>query len=87
MHFSSSYIFHNGRKKTPFHVWTAQAIHETCESRTLITSMNHAGVCSSYETLQGMNHFFPARSVVVAENKSSFIITLSTRYATSIVHG
>ena len=62
------YIFHNGQKKTPIHVCTAQVIHETCKSKTLITSLNHIGLCISYDSLQRMNYFFAARAVSLSEN-------------------
>lgn len=62
------YIFHNGLKKTPLHVCTAQAIHETCKSKTLITSLNHIGLCISYESLQRMNYSFAARAVSLSGN-------------------
>lgn len=72
------YIFHNGLKKTPFHVCTAQAIHETCRSKTLITSLNHIGLCISYDSLQRMNHSFAARAVALSENNR---VPLSPHFA------
>lgn len=75
------YIFHNGLKKTPFHVCTAQAIHETCKSKTLITSLNHIGLCISYESLQRMNYSFAARAVSLSENNR---VPLSPHFARDI---
>ena len=68
-------------KKTPFHVCTAQAIHETCKSKTLITSLNHIGLCISYESLQRMNYSFAARAVSLSENNR---VPLSPHFARDI---
>ena len=45
------FIIHNGRKKTPLHILNAEAIHQTCRSKTLITSFNHFGLSTSYDDL------------------------------------
>ena len=38
-------------KKTPLHLLNAEMIHNTCRSKTLITSFNHYGLCVSYDEL------------------------------------
>lgn len=62
------YVYHEGRKRTPFHVCTAQAIHETSKSKTLITSFNHNGLSISYESLQRLNYALAARTIALAGN-------------------
>ena len=34
------------------HIMNAQAIHETCKSRTLIPSFNHLGQCIGYDKVR-----------------------------------
>ena len=45
------FIIHNGRRRTPLHILNAEAIHNTCRSRTLISSLNHFGLSISYDEL------------------------------------
>ena len=51
---------------------------EHVNQKTLNASLTHVGVCSSYESLQRMNHSFAARSVVLAENSR---VPLSPHFA------
>ncbi|KAK6182205.1 hypothetical protein SNE40_009937 [Patella caerulea] len=37
-----------GTKKTLLHLMVAESIHDKCQSKTLISSFNHAGLCVSY---------------------------------------
>lgn len=45
------YDIHNGHKRTPLHMMIAQAIHDTCKSKSLITALNHFGLSISYNEL------------------------------------
>ena len=46
------YNVNNGEKvKTPLHLLKAEMLHNTCRSKTLITSFNHYGLCVSYDEL------------------------------------
>ncbi len=46
-----SYDLNRGKKKTPLHVLNAEAIHNTCKSKTLITSFARCGLTISYHEL------------------------------------
>ena len=37
---------------TPLHLMTSHCIYDKCKSRELITSLNHIGVCVSYNEIQ-----------------------------------
>ena len=39
------------KSETPLHLLKAEMIHNTCRSKTLITSFNHYGLCVSYDEL------------------------------------
>ena len=43
------FTLHSGRKRTPLHTLNSQALHENCKSKSLITSFNRYGFCSSYD--------------------------------------
>ena len=45
------YNVNNGEKKTPLHLLDAEMIHNTCRSKTSITSFNHYGLRVSYDEL------------------------------------
>ena len=45
------FVLHSGQKRTPLHIMNGQAIHETCKSKTLISSFNHCGLCVSYDEI------------------------------------
>ena len=61
------YMVHDGNKKKPLHVSTAQAIHETCRSKVLITSLNHLGIAVSYDTVERQDHQLATRIITLAE--------------------
>jgi len=43
------FIVHSGRRRTPLHILCAEGIHATCKSKTLISELNHLGICVSYD--------------------------------------
>ena len=45
------YILYNGRRRTPMHLMNAQAIYETSKNSTVIKSLNHLGLCMSYDEI------------------------------------
>ena len=48
------YSINNGRKKTPFHVWTSVEVYNRCRSRELMTMLNRMSLCLSYKAMR--NH-------------------------------
>ena len=50
------YNAHQGHKLTPLHVMNSVAIHDTCKSKTLISSFNQFGLCINYDELMRINH-------------------------------
>ena len=50
------YNIHHGTRKTPFHMMVGESIHEKCRSKTLITSLNHAGLSVSYNEVIRHHH-------------------------------
>ena len=45
-------IVHTGQKKTPLHVSSSEAIHDTGQSKKLIQILNRMGLCTIYEELE-----------------------------------
>lgn len=62
------YNVHQGHKRTPLHVMNSVAIHDTCKSKTLISSFNKFGLCISYDELMRIHHDTASYTVQSAEN-------------------
>ena len=62
------YNVHQGHKRTPFHVMNSVAIHDTCKSKTLISSFNKFGLCISYDELMRIHHDIASYTAQSAEN-------------------
>lgn len=46
------YLMTGGKEPTPFHIMVAEAIHSMTRSKELITTLNHHGICASYNTIR-----------------------------------
>ena len=65
------YTITNGKKKTPFQVWTSVEIYNRCRSRELITIMNRMSLCLSYKAMR--NHRTDLMKYAVLRSEGSGI--------------
>ena len=58
------YYILNRSKRTPLQILIGFAIYNTCKSRLLITSLNHLGLCISYDELQHIRTGFSLYTLI-----------------------